>query len=63
MSDIEKEISRMDFEFMMWLQCDAGIDTLEKYEALSEKEYLELKKEFLKWFGTATAIKVGGSNE
>lgn len=44
--------------FENWLQCNAGIDTVEKYEALSDKEYLELKKQFLEWFSKTRVSKI-----
>lgn len=57
MFDLNNKRERLEFEFLMWLQCDAGIDTVEKYEALSEQEYLELRKQFLEWFSRAVVIK------
>lgn len=58
MFNLNDEQEKLEFEFLMWLQCDAGIDTVEKYEALTDKEYLEFKKQFLEWFSKAKVIKI-----
>lgn len=58
MFNLNDEQEKLEFEFLMWLQCDAGIDTVEKYEALTDKEYLELKKQFLEWFSKAKVMKI-----
>lgn len=58
-----KDLNELEFQFLMWLQCDRGIDTVEKYEALSKEEYVKLKMEFLEFLSDSTVIDLRGSEK
>lgn len=63
MSKGNKDLNEIDFQFLMWLQCDKGIDTTKKYNALSMEEYISLRMEFLELLSDSTVINLGGSEK
>lgn len=63
MSESNENLSEIEFQFFMWLQCDKGIDTTKKYDALSIEEYMKLKMEFLEFLSNSTVIDLRGSEK
>lgn len=60
MLNLNKKLDQLEFQFLMWLQIDGDVNTVEKYEELTQEEYQELRKKFFKWYVNSTGINAGG---